>query len=356
MIRGPVSARADAAAPEGLVGRPDAACPQGTGTVVRSVERALMLLEALATASSPAHLSELAQATGLAKTTVHRMLNALVLRGFATRADGGYTLGTRLFQLAAEVSQVDRLQQRFMPFLLELHLRTRGAISVGILSGSQVLYSGSVHDYQGTPFSREVAPAHCTALGKLLLAYQPQAVQGLGGPKLERLTRNTVSSIAALHMQLVGIRRRGVAYAFEERVPGEWEVAAPVFADNGQVATGLSVAGTAGRLELEAVVMHVTQVARQASLQGRADAREAVMQLARVAPQRQDQMGFSAAESGRSKILSGVGTPARRYAGRGQVPQAAQEVPQSSGRKCSRSPSMIYRSSENSSRPAISPS
>ena len=101
------------------------------------MERALVLLEALASAPSPSHLSELAQATGLAKATVHRMLSALVGRGFAARADDGYTLGSRVFQLAADARHADRLQRLFMPFLLELHVRTRVTVSVGLLSGTQ---------------------------------------------------------------------------------------------------------------------------------------------------------------------------------------------------------------------------
>jgi IclR family KDG regulon transcriptional repressor len=242
------------------------ACKQDAGSAVRSVERALMLLEALASASSPSRLSELAQATGLAKATVHRMLNALAMRGYAARAGEGYTLGSRLFQVAADGRQADSLQRLFMPFLVELHQRTRGAVSVGLLSGSQVLYSGSVHDYRSTPRSQESALAHCTALGKLLLAYQPRAGHGLGGEKLERLTSKTVATMADLRLQLMDIRRRGVAYALEERILGEVEIAAPVFACNGQVVTGLSVAGRIGGLDVESAVMHLTRTARLASV------------------------------------------------------------------------------------------
>lgn len=263
---GSVSSRSGALGPEAPVACSRPARSQDTGTAVRSVERALMLLEALASASSPSHLSELAQETGLAKATVHRMLNALLVRGFAARAEGGYTLGGRVFQLATDVRQADRLQRVFMPFLLELHVRTHGAVSVGLLSGSQVVYSGSVHDHRSTPRPPEAAPAYCTALGKLLLAYQPSALRGLRGERLEKLTSKTAASMADLRLQLTDIRRRGVAYAIEERIPGEVEVAAPVFAPDRQVLTGLSVVGTAGRLDVESAVMYVTRIAVQASV------------------------------------------------------------------------------------------
>ena len=261
-----VSAGLGALGPVAPAVRPLPASSHDTGTAVRSVERALMLLEALGSAPSPSRLSELAQATGLAKATVHRILNALVVRGFAARAEEGYTLGGRVLQLAADVRQADRLQRLFMPFLLELHVRTRGAVSVGLLSGSQVVYSGSVHDYRGTPRLRETAPAYCTALGKLLLAYQPSVLHGLGGERLEKLTSKTVASVADLRLQLTDIRRRGVAYAIEERVPGEVEVAAPVFGLDRQLITGLSVVGTAGALDLEVSVMFLTRIALQASV------------------------------------------------------------------------------------------
>jgi IclR family transcriptional regulator, KDG regulon repressor len=243
----------------------------GTGTAVRSVDRALMVLEALASASSPSPLAELADATGLPKATVHRLLNTLAVRGFAARADEGYMLGSRLFLLAADARQADRLQRLFMPFLLELHVRTRAAVSVGVLSGSQVLYSGSVHGYQGTPRSRDAVPAHCTALGKLLLAYQPDAARGLG-EELPRLTSKTVATMAELRLQLADIRRRGVAFAHEERIRGEVEAAVPVFAHHKQVVTGLSVAGAAGSLDVESAVMHLTRIAPRASAHCREEA------------------------------------------------------------------------------------
>jgi IclR family transcriptional regulator, KDG regulon repressor len=239
---------------------------QDSVTAVRSVERALTLLEALGSASSPSHLSDLARATGLAKATAHRMLNALVVRDFAARAGESYTLGSRLLNLAADARRADSLQRLFMPYLLELHERTRGVVSVGLLSGGHVLYSGSIHDYRGTPQPRQPIPAHCTALGKLLLAYQPSAACRLGMQKLERMTSKTVVTTANLRLQLMEIRRGGVAYAYEERILGEAEVAAPVFAYSRRVITGLSVAGPVTTFDVEQTAMHLTRIAHLASV------------------------------------------------------------------------------------------
>lgn len=236
------------------------------GSPVRSVERALTLLEVLASASSPTQLSDLARATGLAKATVHRMLGSLVVRQFAAKVGENYALGSRLFELAADAQQNPRsLQRLLMPFLLELFSRTRGAVSVGVLHNGHVLYSDSLHDQRTTPRPQSAVPAHCTALGKLLLAYQPDALAGPGDQELAKFTENTVPTVAALSHQLDEIRHRGVAYSREERIHGEVELAVPVFTIGRRVVTGLSISGAAGKLDLGAATMHARQVAHLAS-------------------------------------------------------------------------------------------
>lgn len=255
------SVGSDAVSPGGSSLRPE----RVAGSPVRSVERALMLLEALGSASSPVHLSDLARATGMSKATVHRMLGSLAVRQFVARVGEDYTLGSRLFELAANAELAGRLQRLLMPFLLEVFGRTHGAVSVGVLRDCHVLYSDPLYDQRYIPRARAAAPAHSTALGKLLLAYQPGAAAGLREHELARCTDNTVTTVAGLRLQLGEIRRQGVAYSHEERIPGEIEVAVPVFTTHRRVVTGLSVSGTVGKLDLEAAAMHAIRVARGAS-------------------------------------------------------------------------------------------
>jgi IclR family transcriptional regulator, acetate operon repressor len=232
---------------------------------VRSVERALILLETLASASSPVHLSDLARATGMSKTTVHRLLGSLAGRQFVTRVAEHYAVGSQLFELAADAEHARRLHRLLMPFLMELLSRTHGAVTVGVLRDRHVLYSDPLYDQRNLPRMRAVAPAHSTALGKLLLAYQPGDALALEDLELERCTDKTVPNVAALFRQLTEIRRHRMAYSYEERVPGEIEVAVPVFTTHQRVVTGLSVCGTVGKLNLQTAAIHASRVARLAS-------------------------------------------------------------------------------------------
>jgi IclR family transcriptional regulator, KDG regulon repressor len=243
-----------------------ARCERDADSWVRSVERALTLLEALASSSMPFHLSDLARATGMPKATVHRILNSLVGREFAARVGNNYTLGSRLFELTADAQQAEKFQRLLMPYLLELYRSTRGVVSVGVLSRFHVLYSNPLHDQRSTPRIRKTVPAHCTALGKLLLAYQPSAIARLGNLGLTKLTENTVSTVDDLISQLTVIRRRGIAYSREERVGGEIEVAAPVFTTRRRIITGLSVTGAVETFDFDMVAFHARRVAYLASV------------------------------------------------------------------------------------------
>jgi len=128
-----------------------------------------------------------------------------------------------------------------------------------------VVYSVPLHDYRNSPPPGEAAPAHCTALGKLLLAYQAKALAALGSGELARPTRKTIATVTELILQLSEIRRKGIAYSYEERNRGEVEVAAPVFTVSGRILTGISVTGTVAGLDLKSAAMQASRVAQAAS-------------------------------------------------------------------------------------------
>jgi len=90
-----------------------------------------------------------------------------------------------------------------------------------------------------------LVPLHCTALGKVLLAY---GVAPLPMGRLERLTAWTITSRAALQAELATVRERGYAVTDSELEPGLVAVAAPVCRDGGAVVAALSVSGPATRL------------------------------------------------------------------------------------------------------------
>ena len=93
-------------------------------------------------------------------------------------------------------------------------------------------------------------PLHCSALGKVLLAYG--AAQLSGGP-LERRTDKTITSEAALRTELATVRTRGYAVTDEELEPGLIAVATPIRGYDGAVVAALSVSAPTTRMSQDSV-------------------------------------------------------------------------------------------------------
>ncbi len=93
-------------------------------------------------------------------------------------------------------------------------------------------------------------PVHCTASGKVFLAFGPDALRDriLARP-LEQVAPRTITDRAELEAQLDGVRRSGVARTHEELEMGLDAIAAPVFGPEGEVLAALDVSGPSHRLK-----------------------------------------------------------------------------------------------------------
>jgi IclR family transcriptional regulator, acetate operon repressor len=101
-------------------------------------------------------------------------------------------------------------------------------------------------------------PLHCSALGKVLLAYGAAQLSGqlsgqLPGGPLERRTDKTITSDAALRAELAAVRARGYAVTDEELEPGLIAVAAPIHGYDGVVVAALSVSAPTTRISRDSV-------------------------------------------------------------------------------------------------------
>lgn len=171
----------------------DAAAP-----ATRTVERALELLEAAASATDGLTLTELAQQTGLSASTASRLLSTLQLHRFVTRtADGRFGAGPRLRQLAVSAMREDSLYELAGPHLIALARETQETANVGIaLDDARVLY---LRQHSSPQFVRvagwtgRTIPRRDTALGA--------ALDGRTGPEGFVVRRSAVepdvTSIAA---------------------------------------------------------------------------------------------------------------------------------------------------------------
>jgi DNA-binding IclR family transcriptional regulator len=239
---------------------------------IQSVERAAAILRVLGAGRGPLRLAEVATSLQLAKGTAHGILRTLVEVGFVEqdRHDGRYRLGPGLSDLHTLRFDVNEVRSRSMNWADPLAARTGEAVRVGVLSGSDVLVAHYVFRPDGTAQKADVGallPAHATALGKALLAYEPGG-SSLLPPYAVAYTSRTVSARDRLVAELARVREHGYAVEVGEHAAGRAAVAAPVFGPGGLIAAAVGVHGDRDRVCDHAgdprprIVAHVVECAR----------------------------------------------------------------------------------------------
>lgn len=208
--------------------------------------RAVAIVSAFNSDDESVKLSELARRTGLPKATVHRFLQQLCGFNLIERTPTGYQLGMRLFELGMR-QPVSRDLRAALPILGDLRDATHQTVHLAVLDEADVLYVEKLVGHDGPPLASRVGgklPAHCTAVGKALLAFGPKDVAAsvLLGPLLRRTPR-TIVLPGPLSQELAKIRREGVAYEYEESSLGVVCAACPIMGADGVAIAAISVAG-----------------------------------------------------------------------------------------------------------------
>lgn len=236
----------------------------GSSDGVKSVARALELLEHIADAGGDLTLSELAAAATLPLPTIHRLLRTLVSLGYARQlANRSYALGPRLVRLG-EVSN-RKFGRIAMPQLKQLVERLGETANLATLDGDRVIYVSQAPSPHAMRMFTEVGSRsylHATSVGKAILAQlDDDAVRGIvaraGTPGL---TEHTITSLDLLFADLALTRSRG--YAVDD---GEQEIGVRCFAmavPNMPVPTAVSVSGPTTRVD-EAFIERAIPVLRE---------------------------------------------------------------------------------------------
>jgi IclR family transcriptional regulator, KDG regulon repressor len=201
--------------------------------------RAIVLLERVCESAQPIGPSALARQTAIPKTTVFRLLRMLTAHDLVTGQPNGYVPGAAMRRLAGLIRPRMSYDLRNLlgSYLVELYERTGDMISLGELDGDDMvvimLIYGRLH--RRMPMPGERTPAHCSAIGKLLLAHQAGYAPG----SLQACTPQTITSPERLTRQLAEIRGSGMALALEEHVVGLTDIAMPVIVA-GEIVAGIA--------------------------------------------------------------------------------------------------------------------
>ena len=243
---------------------------------VDAAAKALELLNVFSFSERKLSLNTLATRTGIPKATAFRLLSTLEESGFIAKIGVEYHLGIKCLVLGNIVAADLDLREKAHPHLVALRDATRETTHVAVLHQWQVVYLDRVPSPQPVGFMQSrpgaILPAHCTALGKVLLAYLPDAEVAAWAQtaSFEALTPFTHTSAAPLINELRLIRERGYAVDEQEHEIGVRCIAAPIRNHRSEVVASISVAGPEYRMpetaEGSAMAAQVCASARAISL------------------------------------------------------------------------------------------
>jgi DNA-binding IclR family transcriptional regulator len=222
------------------------------------VERAFSIVELLVRSRRPWRVSEISRKLGVPKSTTHVLVTTLERLGYLTRGldNRSYTSGMRVHELAQPWIgslvlpdlAVSRLEWLVQQSRLTAHLATMGT--------DQAIYIHKVEGPGPARFDSYVgkrANLHCTAVGKVLLAFGPETVlqNYLAKGSFAHHTEKTITTAPVLYQEILKVRKRGFAIDDEEEELDVRCVAIPVFSPGGEVQVALGVTGMASQIHPE---------------------------------------------------------------------------------------------------------
>jgi len=238
---------------------------------VQSIERAFAILEEVARHRGGIRLGDLSKRVGLHNSTTFHLVKTMVLLGYLRQMpDKLYRVGRPLFTLAAGALDEVEMVALATPVLDELSATTQESCHFAVRSGRQVIVlarTAGSGPFQLTERAGVVRPAHCTALGKILLAAMcgDHLARFLEHAPLERFTAKTITDTAELMREILEVRRSGVAYDDGEYCAEVRCVAVPVHGFTGQVQGAIGVSGPIWRLSIQLLKEKSKQVRNAAA-------------------------------------------------------------------------------------------
>ncbi|APE35073.1 IclR family transcriptional regulator [Nocardia mangyaensis] len=236
------------------------------------IERMTLILDAFDSTTPSLTLLGLSERTGLPRSTVHRILDQMIRLRWLAHTPGGYRLGLRVLELGGLAAEHNELREVVGPLLYDLSQRTGLIGHLAVLDGREVLILDRAGGRSRVAIPTRVGgrlPAHCTAVGKALLATLEPGIAEASLRGSTARTARTIVDRAELHRELARIRnRQGVAVDTEESLPGVACVAVPI-RGRGVALAAISLSGTVNgersALDTARLARALAEVAKEAS-------------------------------------------------------------------------------------------
>ncbi|MFK7902532.1 MAG: IclR family transcriptional regulator [Nitratireductor sp.] len=248
----------------------------GDGTVGKAIE----VLEKVADFGRPVRFSELLESSPHPKATLYRLLQTLTSQGMLIYNDEQqtYSMGLKLLRLAHTAWAQSSLANIASPHLDKLVSEVKETLHLAQMDAGQVVFVDK--KYRSAHFDTIaqtglVAPAHCTGVGKAILAFLSPArlERAVGMQNFYQFTPKTLTSREALEVELGTIKKQGFAFDREEHEVGIISVAAPIIRANGQPLGAVSIASSTHRHSpesLQAFTPNLLETVREISKEAEA--------------------------------------------------------------------------------------
>jgi len=217
---------------------------------VQTLNRVLDIIELLAEQREGIGVTEIGQALGLHKSTVHRMLNALAERGYIEKDPkySTYKIGLKFIEISSLSLNKLELKTEARPFIRKLAETVGQPVHLAILDGMDAVYIDKVEAVNSIRMYSQIGkrvPVYCSALGKVLLSGLKNDERKTVISKLQfvKMTSNTIDSPERLEEEVQKAIERGWALDNEEHEEGIRCIAAPVYDYAGKIIAAVSVSG-----------------------------------------------------------------------------------------------------------------
>lgn len=222
---------------------------------MKTVNKAIDVLEAFLKHESEMGITELARLSRLNISTVYRITSVLVRRGYLSQRQkrGKYFIAPKLLEFSNVIRKQMNIGNVAFPFLDKLHEVTNESINLAILDGSETVCIEQIESNQSLRIMTKVGtrfPLYCTGVGKVFLAYmgEKEVERYVRSKGLPHHTENTITELTKLKEELATIRQEGVAVDNEEFELGIKCIGAPIFDGTGNVVASFIVSGPSVRL------------------------------------------------------------------------------------------------------------
>jgi DNA-binding IclR family transcriptional regulator len=228
--------------------------PQETPSI-QSLDRGLLILEAVGKSAGPVSLGPLATMLGIDRSSAFRLANTLKRRGYLANTSAGkdYILGASVWRLSHQYDWSKMLVTVAHEQLRMLAAETDETAHLAVREGKKALFIDHVTGHHVIAISGqtgEFVPLHCTSHGKALLSdFEERDLAGfLGRKPLKAYTRNTIQTIRALAGECRTIRAQGFATDNAEYIEGLCCIAAPIRNREIAVIASIGISAPAARL------------------------------------------------------------------------------------------------------------